>query len=484
MRGPLTVVLASILSFLLLGSASSGEAHAQKKNVVVEMMKGPMAPRLRIVVTKSLARGGFTVVPDKKLAAIEADLGLIKVSDSYSAVAREVKATAFLAGIMVGGRRPKARVVVRNADGKIIGAQGWQATSLPKLLAAVNATATPKLSGIINGGGGGRAPGPAAPKAESTEDLLASAEKSAAKKPAAAEAEAEAEAPAEEEEAAPRKRKGKAADEETEAGDADADAEVAEEAEAPSKSKKAAAAPGTGLTVAFVLRMFSRNFAYNESIRGGQQGYQAPEKRFNNLPLVPAPGLALEYFPAKFAGVFGGFNYGIAGSKDQGGSVYKTSVYSWLIGGKGRIGLGSMDIEPSIAYGSNVFKVEDFATGANGIQVAGVDYRHIRAGGGISLPVSFGRFQAGGHYLHILSAGDILKPDKYFAGNAVGGEVFAGAIIPLSFMKNLDFRPSLDFRRIAFAFTPGGQTATRLAGGAVDQYIGLNLGIGYSLGGS
>ncbi len=178
MRGPLTVVLASFLSFLLLGSASSGEAHAQKKNVVVEMMKGPMAPRLRIVVTKSLARGGFTVVPDKKLAAIEADLGLIKVSDSYTAVAREVKATAFVAGIVVGGRRPKARVVVRNADGKIIGAQGWQATSLPKLLAAVNATATPKLSGIINGGGGGRAPAPAAPKAESTEDLLAAAEKS------------------------------------------------------------------------------------------------------------------------------------------------------------------------------------------------------------------------------------------------------------------------------------------------------------------
>ena len=198
----------------------------------------------------------------------------------------------------------------------------------------------------------------------------------------------------------------------------------------PRKSKKAAAAPGTGLNVAFVLRMFSRNFAYNESIRGGQQGYQAPEKRFNNLPLVPAPGLALEYFPAKFAGVFGSFNYGIAGSKDQGGSVYKTSVYSWMIGGKGRIGLGSMDIEPSVGYGSNVFKVDDFATGANGIQVAAVDYRHIRAGGGVSLPVSFGRFQAGGHYLHILSAGDILS-DKYFQGNAVGGEVFAGAIIPL-----------------------------------------------------
>jgi hypothetical protein len=471
---------------LLLGSAFTGEARAQKKNVVVEMMKGPMAPRLRIVIMKSLARGGFTVIPDKKLAAVEADLGLIKVSDSYSAVAREVKCSAFVAGMVVGGRRPKARVVVRNADGKIIGAQGWQATSVPKLLAAVNATATPKLSAIIGGGGGGAAPAgraPVAEKEESAEELLAAADKPKKGGKAAA-AEETAEAPAAEEaaEETPRKRKGKAAEEgeEEKAGDADADAEVAAEAEEPSDKKKAAAAPGTGLNVAFVLRMFSRNFAYNESIKGGQQGYQAPEKRFNNLPLVPAPGLALEYFPVRYAGLFGSFNYGIAGSKDQGGSVYKTKVYSWMIGGKGRIGLGSMDLEPSVGYGSHVFKVEDFAEGANGIQVAPVDYKHIRAGGGVSLPVSFGRFSAGGHYLHILSAGDILS-DKYFKGNAIGGEVFAGVTIPTSFIRGLDLRAGLDFRRIAFAFTPGGQQAERLAGGAVDQYIGLNLGVGYNL---
>ena len=93
--------------------------------------------------------------------------------------------------------------------------------------------------------------------------------------------------------------------------------------------------------MAFVLRMFSRNFAYNESIKGGQQGYQAPEKRFNNLPLVPAPGIALEYFPTSMVGVFGAYNHGIAGSKDSGGSVYKTTTYSWMVGAKGRIGVGS-----------------------------------------------------------------------------------------------------------------------------------------------
>jgi hypothetical protein len=468
----------------MLGTILSGQAEAQRKKVVVEMLKGPGVPRMRIVLMKSLARGGFEVISDKRLAAVEADLGLIKVSDNYQAIAREVKASAFVGGIMTGGRRPKARIVVRNADGKIIGASGWQATSYPKLLAAVNATATPKLAKIIGGAGapaGGGRPAVAARTPAADEDILPAAparKGKEAEEAAPAEAEEPAEEPAETAEA-----------KEGEGGDADADAEVEAEAEAPRKRKVASKA-GTGLNVAFVLRMFSRNFGYNESIKGGQQGYQAPEKKFNNLPLVPAPGIALEYFPVNYVGVFGSYNHGIAGSKDNPDpdsgrepSVYKTTAFSWMVGAKGRVGLGSMDLEPSIGYGSHVFKVDDFGEDANGIQVAPVDYKHVRLGGGVRLPTGFGSFTAGGHYLHILSAGGILS-DDYFEGNAVGGELFAGVNVPLSFIKGLDFRAEIDFRRIAFAFEGGDPaTAPRLAGGAVDQYIGLNLGIGYQLAG-
>ena len=84
------------------------------------------------------------------------------------------------------------------------------------------------------------------------------------------------------------------------------------------------------------MRMFSRNFSYNQNVRGSQQGYQAPEQRYNNLPLVPAPGLAMEYFPTPYVGGSFSYNRAIAGSKDAAGSVYKTTAYDWSLGVKGR----------------------------------------------------------------------------------------------------------------------------------------------------
>jgi hypothetical protein len=498
MRGPFAVLALSSL-FVLTGL--EGVASAQRKPVVIEMFKGPNAPRVRAVVAKALMKSGLTVVTDKKLAAIEADLGLVKVSENYPAIARETKAVGFVAGIVTGGRRPKARVVVRNPEGKIIGAQGWQATGFGKLLLAVNGTAGPKIAGIISAGGGGGAPAekPAvAGKAAAEDDVLAAAEKPAKGAPAE-------EAAAEEEDPAPRKRKSKAGDEEKseegEAAEGDADAEVAAEADEDEPKAKKKAVAGTGLNIAFVMRMFSRNFAYNDNKRGLQQGYQAPEERYNNLPLVPAPGIALEFFPGAlggYGGVFGSYNRAIIGSKDSPGagqepSVYKTSAHSWLIGAKGRFPISTLHLEPSVGYGSHAFKVENFSSAPTRIQVAPVDYRHLRLGGGLRLP--FGKdnsFVAGGHYLHILSAGTIINGKdcpvgqtqaadcRYFKGAALGGELFAGVDLPLSFVKGLNFTAGLDFRRITFAFTPN-MTAERVAGGAVDQYVGMNLGVGYNL---
>ena len=95
---------------------------------------------------------------------------------------------------------------------------------------------------------------------------------------------------------------------------------------------------------------------------------------------------------------------------------------------------------------------------------------------------SGGAVTVGAYYLHILSAGDILS-DKYFKGSARAGELSADLVLPLSFAKGFDVSIGADFRRIAFAFTANkNPTNGRIAGGAVDQYIGLNLGVGYNLG--
>jgi hypothetical protein len=229
------------------------------------------------------------------------------------------------------------------------------------------------------------------------------------------------------------------------------------------------------------MRMFSRNFAYNDNKVGGQQGYQAPETKFSNLPLVPAPGIALEFSPTEFLGLFGSYNRAIVGSKDGGGSVYTTTASQFQLGAKAKLSLGSVGVEPLISYGDQVFKVEDLPTAQGRLQVAGVDYKTLGVGADARFALGDGgSVYVGGRYLRILSAGDILS-DNYFQGSAVGGDFGAGVILPLSFAKGFDFSAGLDVRRIAFAFTPD-LTAKRIAGGAVDQYIGLNLGVAYNLG--
>jgi hypothetical protein len=457
---------------LFVGTVFSSEAYAQKKRVVVEMFnKGPGPAKVRLAVIRGLLKNGIEVVPDKRIAALEADLGLIKVSDSYAAVARETKATAFIGGVVASGRRPKARVVVRSAEGKPLGAQGWQATNIRKLIAAVNATAGPRLAAIIKNAGGP----PAVARAETVDsDPLGGA----GSRRAAGAKEKEEEPAAE---GGSRRSKAEEAAAEEPADSPEADAEVADAADEdePSPRKRAR---GQGLNVAFVLRMFSRSFSYNESKRGGQQGYQAPEEKFNGMPIVPMPGLAIEYFPTAMVGAFGSYNRAIVGSKDSEGSVYKTSAYSWLVGAKGRVPLSSLEIEPSIAYGSHVFKVNNFVDDPTRIQVAGVDYRHVRIGSDVRLPFGDGAsFVAGAHYLYIMDAGDILKKDKFFSGNALGGEGSAGVVFPLSFYKGLEARVGADFRQVVFKFSPETEDA-RIAGGATDRYIGLNLGLGYNLG--
>jgi hypothetical protein len=469
MRGPFAVLLAATL---FVGTVFSSEAYAQKKRVVVEMFnKGPGPSKVRLAVIRGLLKNGIEVVPDKKIAAVEADLGLIKVSDSRAAVARETKADAFVGGVVTAGRRPKARVVVRSAEGKTLGAASWQGRNIKQLIGMVNATAGAKLAPIVksaSGAGGGAAVARA--DAAESDPLGATTSRRAAKEDEPApEAEgkkskADEEAPAEETPENP-----------------EADAEVAAEADEdePTPGKRAR---GQGLNVAFVLRMFSRSFSYSDSKRGGQQGYQAPEEKFNGMPIVPMPGLAIEYFPTAMVGAFGSYNRAIVGSKDSEGSVYKTSAYSWLVGAKGRIPLSSFEIEPSVAYGSHVFKVSNFVDDPTRIQVAGVDYRHVRVGSDVRLPFSKGAsFVAGAHYLYIMDAGDILNKEKFFDGNALGGEGSAGVVFPLSFYKGLEARVGADFRQVVFKFTPTTADA-RIAGGATDRYIGLNLGLGYNLG--
>jgi hypothetical protein len=110
--------------------------------------------------------------------------------------------------------------------------------------------------------------------------------------------------------------------------------------------------------------------------------------------------------------------------------------------------------------------------------VAGVNYEQVRVGGSVRVPLNDKAAIIGGaNYLHLITMGQIKK--EYFP-NATGrgGEGFAGVAFALSWMKGLEGRVTADLRRYVFTLNPK-VGDTRVAGGATDQYIGLNLGVAY-----
>jgi hypothetical protein len=461
------VFVALVAASVSLSAAVTSPAWAQKKPVVVELFKGPNAEKVRLAVVRALLKQRIEVVPIKRLAMVEADLGLIRASDNYGAVSRELKNSAFVSGTVTPGRRPRVRIVVRSADGAVVGQTPFMGMNMARLIRNIGQGGGTRLAALIgNARGGPGDRGRAVPPVFSP----------APAPPVVAETEPEAEPPppARAETRAPgRQGAGRATG---------ANADV--EAESPPAVRKPVAGKvsGTGLNFAFMMRMFSRNFSYNQNARGGQQGYQAPEQKYNNLPLVPAPGLAIEYFPVPYLGVNGAYNRAIAGSKDAGGSVYKTTAFDWSINAKGRLDLLGLQVEPVLGYVAKTFEIENFADDPSRIQVAPVAYQHARVGVGVRMPLASGSaISAGGAYLHTLGAGEILNDVSYFGGKALAGEVYAAMTLPVGFVKGFDLRLGADFRRIAFAFTADLE-APRIAGGAVDQYIGVNLGIGYNLG--
>jgi hypothetical protein len=399
-------------------------------------------------------------VPIEKVTATEADLGLLQVSDNYAAVAKEIKVAAFFGGTISGkGRKVTARLRGTGADGKPLGQAVWNAKSLAKLFAAVGGTLSKKMAGMMAGAkaptGGGAAAAkeePATASASSKERTVAAADPD--EPPARGR---KAAASSDDDDPPPRKRAAKD-DDETVSSSADLE-------EAPRTGRQK-------LDLAFGAHVYRRDFSYNDNQRGDQQAYK--------LPAVPAPTLTIDYFFLPNFGATAGGEYSVAlVSQDGAGNKYKTSSLGYFIGGKGRYFLsGGTELQGGIAYAVNGFKVVPDASDMMPPHVAGVLYEQVRVGGSTRIPLNEKTAIIGGaNYLHLLSMGAIKK-DYFPNTKGRGGEGFAGLAFALSWMKGLEGRVTADLRRYVFTMNPDPMD-TRIAGGAIDQYIGLNLGVAY-----
>jgi hypothetical protein len=456
MKGAICGLFASTL---LLTIAPSQEAWAQKR-VVVEKFSGPGTLRLRSMVLAVLAQKGADVVAIEKVTATEADLGLLQVSDNYGAVAKELKVNAFFGGSITGkGRKLTARVRGTGPNGKMLGQAQWSGRNLAKLFAAVGATLSKKMTVMLNAAPAKVDSGGGEPVASKAKDAPAVA--AAAVDPDEAPSKSKRVASADDEEP-PRKSSGsrKSADDE-EAIAASGD----EGDEAPSTGR-------TKMHLSLGAHVYRRDFNYNDNIRGGQQAYK--------LPAVPAPTLSFEYFFLPNFGATLGGEYSVAlVSQDGAGNKYKTNSLAYYLGGLARTWIGSgTELQGHATYAVNSFKVTPEVDDPNPPQVAGVNYQQIRVGGSGRLPLNEKMaIIGGGSYLHLLSMGAI-RSDYFPNATGRGGEGFAGIALSLPWMKGLEGRVTADIRRYVFSMNPEVMDE-KVAGGAVDQYIGLNLGVSY-----
>jgi hypothetical protein len=446
MKGAIGSLFASAL-VLTLGVRT---AHADKpKKVVIEQFSGAASDQFKKLVAGAVAKQGIEVVSDKKRAATEADLGLLQVSDNYAAVAKELGVGAFIDGTVTGSKHLTARLKVKGPDGSSLGSASWTGANAKKLLNSIDDNVGKKLASILGGGGGAKEEAPAAEAAAKEEAVAEEAPRPKKKKAAAAPA-ADEEKPAKSEE----------------------DATVSAKAEKDSEEPSGPPSPYARFDLAAGAHIYGRNFSYNRSLAGGQQAYR--------LPAVPAPTIQVDVFVTKNIGISGSFEYSVALiSEDKAGFRYTTSSMGYSVGAKYRLFFGATELTPGLAYSGYGFKITPEAGDKTPPQVAAVDYKQLKIGASLRLPVS-DKFAlvGGGNYLHLMSIGE-LGGDNYFPyATGRGGEGFAGIAFGLPWAAGLEGRLTADFRRYVFSMNSEQVDLAktgRIAGGAVDQYVGANI---------
>ncbi|MDX2019829.1 MAG: hypothetical protein SF187_06275 [Deltaproteobacteria bacterium] len=465
----LRALVGSAFVLTAVTAASMGQAAAATK-VVVEQFDGSGSANFRDQVKKALKDLDVDVITDKKLAATEADLGLMQASDSYTAVAKQLGASHFVRGT-VKGKKPTATLVVKDSDGKKLGQKVFTGKNAAQLSAALDKQLKKALSELLGAGGGGGAAAVAVaePKAEPKE------EKKAAKSEAKEEKKAAKAEEREEEKQAAKAEKKEAADKADEDEDEDAEptgvaakASKAEEPEAPGVGWK-------GLDLAVGALIYSRDFTYNQKKAGDGQQY-------NTDPVAPAVALALDYFFTRNIGLSAGGEFTVGLSSARGNATFGTSSMGFFAGPKGKFHFGNLELNLLAAYAMHTFKLDEKAT-ANGndvfSNVPAAEYSMVRAVVGARYglgPVAlFGSFG----YDHVLSMGAFT--DTFPNATAAATEGSAGLAVPLAFlMSGLEVRAAFVARSYGISMNSKSDDAN-VAGGATDRYMGALITAGYRM---
>ncbi|RKG95963.1 hypothetical protein D7X74_41745, partial [Corallococcus sp. CA047B] len=238
------------------------------------------------------------------------------------------------------------------------------------------------------------------------------------------------------------------------------------------------------------LRLFGRSLRYKDDVFGVLRPYTlGPDVGGFALPGAPQVSGDLTVYPlARFKqgalarlGITGAIDqsFGLKSTGSTGAVSYPTVAREFQAGLRYVMPFGQAErygFEVTGTYGMNTFRI-DPVNDERPLDLPNVEYQ--TAGLTLGLRAELTQkldfnFRLG--YLHPLSAGE-LNSDTWFP-NASMGAVTGSASVAYRLNSFLDVRLKADLRRYFFKFNPD-VGDPYIAGGAVDQYPGLSLQLGF-----
>jgi len=272
-----------------------------------------------------------------------------------------------------------------------------------------------------------------------------------------------------------------------------------ESEEKPSEPSNTAAASGTAsastegaaagpspfplLEVSLGVRGFQRHLSYTDDIFG-----QLPSYDLNG---APAGRLGVAVYPLRTptlsVGLVGSFEYAFAlgstfkrppeGAAE--GTKYSTSAMQYAVGALANLLVGGATLFGGVDYVGQSFTVGLPPSMNSNASVPDVRYTVVRpnVGARIGIAEKFAVVANVG-YLLVLEAGEITSNAYFPKARASVGGVDISAGVSYALTPNLELRPAIDYRRYFFKFKPV-MGDPFIAGGALDQYLGVSVSAAY-----
>ncbi|RKH63449.1 hypothetical protein [Corallococcus aberystwythensis] len=447
---------------------------------VAVLASGPHADAARAALEAELARrpARYEIAPESAVRSAASRLGVDPTQPAgAAAVASELGLSAVLvADTSTVGKKPQVRVTVRNGrDGKALASPAAAKPATAKLVpVAVKRQWTALERGLQKS----RAP-EAAPVAPTPPTPV---EPEPAVKPAEPIAQTPAQAPAPKTPVAEPIRKPVAAAPKKEV--------KAPETQDDAVSTRTGARSSPLVEGALGLKLFGRSLRYKDDVFGVLRPYTLGTD-VGGLALPGAPQLAGDVTVYPLAPFQQGAlaRLGLTGSIDQsfglkstgstGAVSYPTTAREWTAGLRYVMPFGQAErygFEVSGTYGMNTFRI-DAVDGERPLDLPNVEYKTagLTLGLRAALSEKFDfNFRLG--YQHPLDSGE-LSSDTWFPRMSAGA-VTGSASLAYRLNRVLDVRLKADLRRYFFKFNPE-PGDPYVAGGAVDQYPGLSLQLGF-----